>query len=225
MNSIRLVLSDYDRTFTDETLRVEPGLVDAIDRLKRDGVIFSIVSGRKYSFMFELYQKLNGTVDSFVAENGCIGYANGLKHFIARGEGREQMIERLKDLGVPFDAGEVVVSVHRSFEPRVSRAIKGFPYLHMVKNVDSLMILPGGVSKATGIKWLMGVYGLTPEEMACIGDAENDLEMRNLCAVMGAVSNALPAVKQESDYVCRHSFGCGLKEFLEYIEARRIKNI
>jgi len=225
MNAIRLVLSDYDRTFTDATLRVEPGLVDAIERLKRDGVIFSIVSGRKYSFMFELYQELSGTVDSFVAENGCIGYANGLKHFIARVEGRELMLDQLRELGVPFDAGEVVVSVHRSFEPQVNRAIEGFPYLHAVRNVDSLMILPGGVSKATGIKWLMGVYGLTTEEMACIGDAENDLEMRGLCALMGAVANALPAVKQESDYVCRQSFGCGLKEFLEYIEARRIKNI
>ncbi len=39
---------------------------------------------------------------------------------------------------------------------------------------------------------------------------------------MGAVSNALPAVKGESDYVCRASFGAGLREFLEHIEATQI---
>lgn len=225
MNDIRLVLSDYDRTFTDATLRVEPGLVDAILRLKRKGTLFSIVSGRKYEFMHDLYHSLEGVVDSFIAENGCVGFANGSKHYIARVEGREEMLSRLRSLGVPYDAGDVVVSVHRNYEREVDQTLASRPQMHVVKNVDSLMILPAGVSKATGIEWLMGVYSLTPRQMACIGDAENDLEMRSLCTLMGAVCNALPAVKRESDYVCKHDFGFGLKEFLEYIEARRIKNI
>ena len=225
MKDIRLVLSDYDRTFTDATLRVEPGLVDAILRLKRKGTLFSIVSGRKYDFMYDLYQNLEGVVDSFIAENGCVGFANGSKHWIACADGREEMLARLGSLGVPFDAGDVVVSVHRDYEREVDQILAPLPQMHVVKNVDSLMILPAGVSKATGIRWLMGVYGLTTRQMACIGDAENDLEMRGLCTLMGAVCNALPAVKRESDYICKHDFGFGLKEFLEYIEARRIKNI
>lgn len=221
MNDIRLVLSDYDRTFTDASLRVDPGLVDVILRLKRKGTLFSIVSGRKYSFMLDLYQNLEGVVDAFIAENGCVGFANGQKHYVSRGDGREEMLEGLRKLAVPFDAGDVIVSVHRDYEPAVCQVLAGYPHLHVVRNVDSLMILPEGVSKATGIEWLMGVYNLTPGEMACIGDAENDLEMRGMCTLMGAVCNALPAVKKESDYVCKHNFGCGLKEFLEYIEARR----
>lgn len=225
MNDIRLVLSDYDRTFTDASLRVEPGLVDAILRLKRKGTLFSIVSGRKYSFMYDLYRGLDGVVDSFIAENGCVGYADGKKHYIARSVGREEMLAGLRSLSVPYDAGDVVVSVHSDYEQEVSQVLAQFPHMHMISNVDSLMILPHSVSKATGIHWLMGIYSLTPTEMACIGDAENDLEMRSLCALMGAVCNALPAVKKESDYVCRQSFGFGLKEFLEYIEARGIKNI
>ena len=225
MNSIRLVLSDYDRTFTDSSLRVEPGLVDAILRLKRKGTLFSIVSGRKYSFMYDLYQSMGGVVDSFIAENGCVGYANGQKHYIARPEGREEMLAGLRSLDVPYDAGDVVVSVGTDYEQEVDQVMKDYPNMHVVRNVDSLMILPHSVSKATGIQWLMGVYSLTPVQMACIGDAENDLEMRSLCSLMGAVCNALPAVKKESDYVCRQSFGFGLKEFLEYIETRAIKTI
>lgn len=224
MNAIRLVLSDYDRTFTDASLRVEPGLVDTILKLKRNGTLFSIVSGRKYSFMYDLYRNLEGVLDSFIAENGCVGYALGRKHFIARAEGRDEMLAGLSSLSVPYDAGDVVVSVHRDHEHEVDRVLSLFPQMHVVRNVDSLMILPHGVSKATGINWLMGVYSLTPAQMACIGDAENDLEMRSLCTLMGAVCNALPAVKKESDYVCRQSFGCGLKEFLEYIEAAGMKN-
>ncbi|RPJ50466.1 MAG: HAD family phosphatase, partial [Methanobacteriota archaeon] len=119
-------------------------------------------------------------------------------------------------------AGDVVISVHRRYMPEAEEVLKFFPAYHMIQNVDSLMLLPQGASKATGIRWLMDVYRLGPGQMACIGDAENDLEMRGLCRLMGAVSNALPAVKSESDYVCKESFGAGLLEFLEYVESTQV---
>jgi hydroxymethylpyrimidine pyrophosphatase-like HAD family hydrolase len=59
----------------------------------------------------------------------------------------------------------------------------------MIQNVDSLMLLPQGASKATGIRWLMDVYCLDTGQMACIG-MENDIEMRGLCRI-GRSSNAL----------------------------------
>lgn len=222
MNNIRLVLSDYDRTFTDETLCVVPGLVDVIRRLKEKGVLFSIVSGRKYSFMLNLYRDMGGLVDAFVAENGCVGYAHGQKHMISGVAGdREALLCQLTHHNIPYDAGDVVVSVNHVYGTEVDQIMQAFPGLHIVKNIDSLMLLPRGASKATGVKWLMGVYHLTPGNMACIGDAENDVDMRGFCKIMGAVSNALPIVKGESDYICRGSFGTGVREFLEYIEGQR----
>ncbi|OPY25951.1 MAG: Phosphoglycolate phosphatase [Methanocella sp. PtaU1.Bin125] len=218
MNSIRLVLSDYDRTFTDETLRVAPGLAEAIRRLRDRGVLFSIVSGRKYSFMIDFYRSMEGLVDSFIAENGCVGYAGGCRQVIAEAGGREELLQELGSRSIGYDAGDVVISVHRRHLPEVEEVLKFFPAYHMIQNVDSLMLLPQGASKATGIRWLMDVYCLGPGQMACIGDAENDIEMRGLCRLMGAVANALPAVKSESDYVCKRSFGAGLLEFLEHIE-------
>ncbi len=218
MNSIRLVLSDYDRTFTDETLCVAPGLAEAIQRLRGRGVLFSIVSGRKYSFMIDLYRTMDGLMDSFIAENGCIGYANGCRQVISEVKGRDRLLRALADHSIVYDAGDVVISVHRRHLPEVEEVLKLFPAYHMIQNVDSLMLLPQGASKATGIRWLMDVYCLDPGQMACIGDAENDIEMRGFCSLMGAVSNALPAVKSESDYICKGSFGAGLREFLEHIE-------
>jgi hydroxymethylpyrimidine pyrophosphatase-like HAD family hydrolase len=222
MNSIRLVLSDYDRTFTDETLCVAPGLAEAIQRLRGRGVLFSIVSGRKYSFMIDLYRDLNGLVDSFVAENGCVGYANGCRQVISEVKGRDRLLRALDDRSIDYDAGDIVISVHSSHMPEVRELLNLFPAYHVVQNVDSLMLLPHGASKATGIRWLMDVYCLNPGQMACIGDAENDIEMRGLCRLMGAVSNALPAVKRESDYICKDGFGAGLLEFLEHIESTQV---
>jgi hypothetical protein len=218
MDRIRLVLSDYDRTFTDETLCVAPGLVDAIGRLRDKGVLFSVVSGRKYPFMLDFYRGMDGLVDSFVAENGCIGYAQGCRQVICEAGHRDELLQALGREAIPYDAGDVVISVHRRYLAGVEQVLAGYPAYHVIRNVDSLMLLPHGASKATGIRWLMDMYCVGTGEMACIGDAENDIDMRGLCVLMGAVANALPAVKQESDYICRNEFGAGLREFLEHIE-------
>ncbi|HUL62558.1 MAG TPA: HAD family hydrolase [Methanocella sp.] len=218
MNSIRLVLSDYDRTFTDASLRVAPGLPEAIHRLRGRGVLFSIVSGRKFSFMMDLYHSMDGLMDSFIAENGCVGYADGCRQTLCEAGHRDALLAALGRRKVPYDPGDVVISVNRRYLQEVEAVLDRHPSYTMIRNVDSLMLLPHGASKATGIRWLMDVYCVDPQEMACIGDAENDIDMRGLCSIMGAVSNALPAVKRESDYVCRRSFGAGLLEFLEYIE-------
>lgn len=218
MDRIRLVLSDYDRTFTDETLRVAPGLAEAIGRLRDRGIMFSVVSGRKFSFMMDFYHSMDGLVDSFIAENGCIGYAKGCRQVICEAGRRDELLRELDREKIPYDAGDVVISVHRNHLPEVEQVISRFPAYHMIRNIDSIMLLPHGASKATGIRWLMDIYCIDTGQMACIGDAENDIEMRGLCRLMGAVSNALPDVKRESDYVCRNSFGAGLREFLEHIE-------
>jgi hydroxymethylpyrimidine pyrophosphatase-like HAD family hydrolase len=218
MDHIRLVLSDYDRTFTDETLHVAPGLAEAIRRLQEKGVLFSVVSGRKFPFMMDFYRRMGGLVDSFIAENGCIGYANGCRQVICEAGCRDELLQTLDREAIPHDAGDVVISVHSRYQPGLEQVLGCYPAYHMIRNVDSIMLLPRGASKATGIRWLMDMYCLGIGEMACIGDAENDLDMRGNCSLMGAVANALPAVKRESDYVCRDSFGAGLREFLEHIE-------
>jgi hydroxymethylpyrimidine pyrophosphatase-like HAD family hydrolase len=218
MDHIRLVLSDYDRTFTDETLCVASGLSEAIGRLRDKGVLFSLVSGRRYPFMFDFYRRMDGLVDSFIAENGCVGYAKGCRQVICKAGHRDELLRALGREAIPYDAGDVVISVHRDYLPGVERVLAAYPAYHVIRNVDSLMLLPHGASKATGIRWLMDMYCVDTGEMACIGDAENDIDMRGLCSLMGAVANALPAVKQESDYICRDSFGAGLREFLEHIE-------
>jgi hypothetical protein len=218
MDHIRLVLSDYDRTFTDETLHVAPGLAEAIGRLRKKGVLFSVVSGRKFPFMMDFYRSMDGLVDSFIAENGCIGYAKGCRQVICEAGHRDDLLQTLDREAIPYDAGDVVISVHRRYLPGVEQVLAGYPAYHLIRNVDSLMLLPRGASKATGIRWLMDVYCIGTGEMACIGDAENDIDMRGFCTLMGAVANALPAVKQESDYICRNEFGAGLREFLEHIE-------
>ena len=223
MSAIRLVISDFDGTFTDSSLRVDPALVAVINKIKKDGIRFTIVSGRKYCFMHDLFTKLSGLVDSFVAENGCVGYFEGHKYDISGKVSRDSLFKHLDARSIPYDPGDVVVSVNVSYESQLIDALKqtGDTY-DLVQNIDSLMILPHNISKGTGAAWLASRYQIIPDATACIGDAQNDLSMRQACRLLGAVANAIPELKDEADFVCHHGFGQGLLEFLEYIDKRQM---
>ncbi len=219
--AIRLVISDFDRTFTDGTLTIGDGLADAIRSIKKNGVSFSLISGRNYDFMDAYCGKLE-FVDSFVAENGCIGRFRGAKYVLGDSTDRDVLFERLDRLSVPYGCGEVIVAVDRRHEKGLREALSGLNgSFSIIRNVDSLMILPRNVSKASGAAWLSGMHGISRAETAAIGDAENDLDLRDACGLLGAVANALPAMKAAADYVCTHGYGEGLEEFLEYIDAGR----
>jgi len=218
--AIRLVISDFDRTFTDETLDVDAGLTQAIRIIKGRGIAFSIVSGRNYDFLLDFCGRLDGVVDSFVAENGCIGRFGGKKYTIGNSAGREALFKRLDMLGVPYGYGEVIAAVGLKHERGLMEALSGSDEFDVIKNVDSLMILPRGVSKSSGAAWLARMHGVSIAETAAIGDAENDIHLRDACGLLGAVSNAIPELKVTADYVCKHSYGKGLQEFIEYIDKR-----
>ncbi len=216
--AIKLIISDFDRTFTDETLAVAPGLREAIGIIEAKGIDFSIVSGRNYDFLLQFCRELDGLLDSFVAENGCIGYFKGRKHLLGDSRRREELLRRLEQLGVPYGQGEVIVAVDAPHEQGLMRALSGLDgAFHVIKNVDSLMILPTGVSKSSGAAWLARKYGVSRDETAAIGDAENDVAFKDSCALLGAVSNAIPEMKAAAHYVCRQGYGQGLREFIEYI--------
>ena len=216
--AIKLVISDFDRTFTDESLSVAPGLREAIGLIEARGINFSIVSGRSYDFLLEFCGALDGLLDSFVAENGCIGYFKGRRYVLGDTSRRGELLERLEKLGVPTGQGEVIAAVDARDRQRLDKALSGLEDdFQVIRNVDSLMILPAGISKASGAAWLALMYGVSKGETAAIGDAQNDVAFKDSCVLLGAVSNAIPEMKETADYVCRQSYGKGVKEFIEYI--------
>lgn len=56
------------------------------------------------------------------------------------------------------------------------------------------------------------------EEMACIGDDENDLPMMSLCGVCGCPADAVGSVKDQCAFVSRYGGGRGaVREFIEWL--------
>lgn len=215
--SIKLFISDFDRTLTDEKNAIDQECMNALKLLRESGVKVAIVSGRKYSFMKVFYERQSHAMDGFVSENGCISYVNGKKYVISKNEMHTEITEYLRSDAIPYDEGEVVISVPVLYHRKIDKLVSRYENLVVIKNVDSLMILPWGASKSAGIIWLQTEFGVPKYETVCIGDGENDVEMRDFCSFLGAPANAVKEMKEKADYVCKNSYSKGTIEFIQKV--------
>ncbi len=78
------------------------------------------------------------------------------------------------------------------------------------------LIAKGG-DKPTGIQKVMEHFGYAREEIAAIGDGENDISMMKFAGIGIAMGNAEEAVKQAADYVTDPLSEDGLLHAVEYL--------
>lgn len=81
------------------------------------------------------------------------------------------------------------------------------------------MVLPPGVSKASGLEAALGELGISAKNTVGVGDAENDHSLLALCGCAAAVSNALQPLKDIVDIKLTRDHGAGVVELIERIEA------
>jgi hypothetical protein len=89
--------------------------------------------------------------------------------------------------------------------------------LQVIFNKGAVMILPGGVNKATGLTCALKELGLSVHNTVGVGDAENDHAFLRVCECAVAVSNALPSLKKEADIVTTQDHGAGVTELIDRI--------
>jgi 3-deoxy-D-manno-octulosonate 8-phosphate phosphatase (KDO 8-P phosphatase) len=76
----------------------------------------------------------------------------------------------------------------------------------------------GILDKKRVLEGILGKYGLSPGEVAYIGDDLGDLEVIRSVGLAAAVADAHPLVKQNSHFICRQNGGKGaVREFIEFI--------
>lgn len=71
----------------------------------------------------------------------------------------------------------------------------------MFSNPQYLEVVPEGISKQSGIRFLMDALGVDRTDTIAVGDEANDIEMIKAAGIGVAVSNANPCVKEAADYV------------------------
>ncbi|MBV9276598.1 MAG: HAD-IIB family hydrolase [Candidatus Eremiobacteraeota bacterium] len=208
--------TDFDGTLAHDS-RVSQNAIDALKRLRESGRHLVLVTGRILPDLEREFSALE-LFDFIVAENGALLYDPKRKTSSALADPVSQtLVQRLKDRGVsPIEVGHSIVATWQPHEQAVLDTIAELGLeLQIIFNKGAVMVLPSGINKASGLSAALEKLGLSPHNVAGIGDAENDHAFLSLCECSAAVANALPALKETADVVMRGDHGHGVVELAQ----------
>lgn len=212
--------TDYDGTLATEG-RVDEATLEALQRLRHSGRRLVLVTGRELNDLFQVFPQID-LFERVVAENGALLYRPATRETKRLAKAPpENFAETLRERGVaPLSVGEVIVATWTPHEKTVLDVIRTLGLeLQVIFNKGAVMILPSGVNKATGFAAALEELGLSPHNAVGVGDAENDHAFLNLCECSVAVANALPALKEQADWVTQGSRGAGVTELIDHLLA------
>jgi HAD superfamily hydrolase (TIGR01484 family) len=194
--------TDYDGTLARHG-NVDAATKDALRELRRSGRKLILVTGRDLPDLKRVFPELE-LFDLVVAENGALLFDPAKKEEKPLADPpSEAFVDRLRELGVsPLSVGRTIVATWEPNEKIVLDVIHELALeLHIIFNKGAVMVLPGNVNKAWGLKRALKVLGLSLHNVVGIGDAENDQAFLSACGCAVAVDNALPSVKAKADVV------------------------
>jgi hydroxymethylpyrimidine pyrophosphatase-like HAD family hydrolase len=207
--------TDYDGTIAHDG-RVDAPTVDALRRARASGRRLVMVTGRELDDLFATFDHCD-LFDRIVAENGALLYDPATRASrLLSPPPPPALLERLAREGVPLSVGRSIVATVEPHEHAVLNAIRdlGLEW-HVIFNKGSVMALPAGVTKATGLGPALEELNVPAERTVGVGDAENDHAFLRRCGLSVAVANALPAVKADADLVTEGARGAGVVELID----------
>ena len=80
-------------------------------------------------------------------------------------------------------------------------AAEGLAIDLIVSHPNFIEGLPPGISKATGLAWLIDCLGIAVEDVLAIGDNDNDITMIEWAGTGVAMGNASPAARAVADWI------------------------
>jgi HAD superfamily hydrolase (TIGR01484 family) len=203
--------TDYDGTIAHHG-EVDSPTIAALEELRASGRKLVLVTGREIDDLKRVFTRFD-LFDRIVAENGALIYRPESREERVLGDSPPAgFIEDLKRRGVDrVSVGRCIVATWEPNERHVLDAIRDLGLeLQVIFNKGAVMILPGGINKASGLKAALDELNISVHNTVGVGDAENDHAMLNLCECSAAVENALPAVKEKVDIVLERDHGAGV---------------
>lgn len=222
---IQALATDYDGTLAHDGI-VDDGTIAALERLRRSGRRLIMVTGRELDDLFATFSRPD-LFDRIVAENGA------LLHDPAHGRSRAlsappppALVHAVQEKGIPLSVGRSILATVEPHEHALLDAIRelGLEW-HVIFNKGSVMALPAGVTKATGLVPALKEISVSAANTAAVGDAENDHAFLQQCGYAVAVANALPSVKADADWVTAGARGAGVSELIEHILVNDLADI
>jgi HAD superfamily hydrolase (TIGR01484 family) len=194
--------------------RYDERCVEALSALSATGRKLILVTARELREVFEIFPEAR-IFDVIVAENGAVMHRPASRESqILAAAPSEILLQELQRRGIaPVSAGSSIIKTSIENEPEVRSAIVKLDLdCQLIVNEHSLIVLPQGVIKASGVREALRQLGISRHNLAVIGDAQNDLALFQLAEHSVAVQNADPLLKQCADRTTSGAFGEGLLE-------------
>ncbi len=150
-----------------------------------------------------------------VAENGAVLYRPSTREQrLLAPQASTALVAALTAKGVtPLDIGDSIIATVRPHEVAVMEAIRDLGLEHQVIfNRESVMVLPPGINKASGLKAALDELQLSPHNVVGIGDSENDHALFQASELAVAVGSAVPTLREAADWVTTRHNGAGTAE-------------
>jgi hydroxymethylpyrimidine pyrophosphatase-like HAD family hydrolase len=213
---VHVLAVDYDGTIAEDG-RVAVTTEAALQRVRASGRKLLLVTGRLLPDLRQVCPGVDMMFDAVVAENGALVYFPGRREVRTLGAAPEpELLEELQRRGVPFDLGTSIIATVEAFAEAALAAIRETGVERtLVFNKGSLMLLPGGVTKGSGLTAALAAFELSSHNLIGIGDAENDHAFLAMCEGAVALANAVTALRERADHVTRGGAGAGVVEFIE----------
>jgi HAD superfamily hydrolase (TIGR01484 family) len=208
--------TDYDGTLAANGV-VASETWEAVGRLRASGRKLLLVTGRDIEDMKRVCPPLD-RFDRVVAENGAVLYRpSTAEETTLAPPPPPEFVEALRRRGVAhLRVSRAIVASVKPYETIILQTIRDLGLeLQLVFNKDSVMVLPPGINKATGLQAALEELCLSPHNVAGIGDAENDHAFLAICECSAAVRNALPMLQRQADFVTAGDHGRGVAELID----------
>ena len=223
MPKVRAVVCDIDGTITDARKLVQVAGIEALRIVQERGTMVMIASGNVLPVVFGLSAYI-GTKGPIIAENGGIVYYQERTFQLRSNELPLRAFEHLKE-AMPeaerlfTDNWRVTeVALKRSLDlERIRRILEGWD-LEIEATGFAIHLMSKGHSKLAGVEKASELVGIPLEQIAAIGDSDNDSKMLAGCGIGIAVGNASPNAKAAADFVAKGTHSDGVVEGLRYLE-------
>ena len=218
--------TDYDGTIATDGV-VPDDVVETIQRVRESGRRTILVTGRELEDLGRVFDRLD-VFDRVVAENGAVLFDPATRDARALTEPPPSgFVDALNERGVqPLSVGHVIVATWEPNETAVLETIHELGLeLQVIFNKGAVMVLPAGVTKASGLAAALDELRLSPHNVVGVGDAENDHAFLDTCELSVAVANALPAVKERCDHVTDGARGDGVRELCDALLERDLEQL
>ena len=233
---IKLVVTDIDGTLIDSSEKIPPQLAATVKKCRENGIRFAVSTGRTKELAEPIIKELGITDPCVIANGACIVQENqylAAHDFSVLPIRETDYVRYHQSIGnrfkEPIDLDgtdwykarfQKVMFMDENKTGKIhnyQKEMENFKELYWVTTYSDAAVElgPKGCNKATGVKELAGLLGVSMDEIMACGDFSNDLEMIRVAGVGVAVNNANDELKEAADYVAKGSFAYGVMEAIE----------